>query len=895
MPTKPASSHVQPRGAGTAGRSELLSGKLAPTLVAHPIRRRARLLSALTQSVERAPLTLISGPAGAGKTALAASWRNARPESRDIGWLTLDGFDDDPGTFWSYAVEALVRAGADLPGLGRPVPGQSLPWSFVPRLAAALMAAPRPVVLIVDNADHLVDRQITGAIDLLIRNAGARLRLVLCARSDPQLPLHSYRLAGILAEIRSADLACTPAETADLLSAAGVSTTPEVAARLCELTEGWAVGLRLAVAPLKRGMAPEELVAALVQDDGSVAQYLFEEVLRDQPAAVRRFLLRISVTDELWPDLVDRLGGRPNGRRILAGLAAANAFVEHSPGAPGGFRIHALFREMLRAQLAYGHPTEVARLHRVCAGWYDAAGSGPAAVHHAVAARDWSLATQLLVEDLLIGHALAHQSDPALPDMAALPADLVAPDAVVVRAATALSTGGLPTAADLAISTDAAADATNGLALRATAAVVSVAGAAFRGSADFPPGSSGTADELVASLPKEREAERRDMTAVLSTARFLRTLSSDRPTPALLADLGAAAVAANAAGSRPLRVWPVAYLAVLEALAGRLSRAERLARDAAAGWTDGPRAERSPCPAVAVAQAWVHLGRFELEAAREAADRASDQRAGSPDERFTAPLVAVVDSCLLRVRHEHAAADAVLQPYVTDAGLPRWIREEVVTEVARIALARGRVAEAMALLDATDDGTGWTARWRATAALLDHSAAVAVPRGETHGSRDGTPVVTVQSGVVRACQHLEAGTVPAAVGELSRALDVAARETLRWPFLDAPLQARRLLRTHPNLRGHAEWLSLSAPPDRYRRGAGPAAEQTRPAPLVQDLSEREREVLVHLAEMLSTTEIAATMFISVNTVRTHIRSILRKLSATRRNQAVRRARELGII
>ncbi|WP_029432170.1 LuxR C-terminal-related transcriptional regulator [Blastococcus sp. URHD0036] len=862
--------------------------------MATPTRRRPRLLAALTSAVEQAPLTLISGPAGAGKTALAASWRDARPEHRDVGWLTLDGFDDDPGTFWSYAVEALARAGADLGGLGRPVPGQSLPASFVPHLAAALMAQSRPVVLVVDNADHLVDRQITGAIDLLIRNAGARLRLVLCARSDPQLPLHTYRLAGVLAEIRSADLAFTPTETADLLAAAGVPATPDVAARLAELTEGWAVGLRLAVAPLKRGMAPEELVAALVQDDGSVAQYLFEEVLRDQPAGVRRFLLRVSVTDELWPDLVDRLGGRPNGRRVLAALASTNAFVEHSPGAPGGFRIHALFREMLRAQLAYAHPTEVTRLHRVCAAWYDAAGAGPAAVHHAVAARDWSLATHLLVEDLLIGHALAHRSDAALPDLAALPADLAAPDAVVVRAATALSTGGLPTPADLAIATEAAGDPANGLALRATAAVVSVAGAAFRGATDLPPDAPGAADDLVAALPRERDAERRDMTAVLSTARFLRTLASDRPTPVLLADLGAAAVAANAAGSRPLRGWPVAYLALLEALAGRLSRAERLARDAAAGWADGPGAEGSPCPAVAVARAWVHLGRFELEAARECADRAAAQTAGSLDERFTAPLLAVVDSCLLRVRHEYAAAEDVLRPHVLDAGLPRWIREEVLTEAVRIALARGRLVEATAVLDAADDDTGWTVRWRATTALLDHSAAVAVPRREPLGARDGSPIVAVQSGVVRACQHLEAGAVPAAVGELSRALDAAARETLRWPFLDAPLQARRLLRTHPDLRGHAEWLSLT-PPDRPVRGAGAAPGPARPAPPVQDLSEREREVLVHLAEMLSTTEIAATMFISVNTVRTHIRSILRKLSATRRNQAVRRARELGVI
>jgi len=121
---------------------------------------------------------------------------------------------------------------------------------------------------------------------------------------------------------------------------------------------------------------------------------------------------------------------------------------------------------------------------------------------------------------------------------------------------------------------------------------------------------------------------------------------------------------------------------------------------------------------------------------------------------------------------------------------------------------------------------------------------------------------------------------------------LARPELMRWPFVDAPAPARRLLRTHPRLQGPAAWLSPSAGP-RPGPGMGPASQE--PAELVQELSERELEVLGHLAEMLSTAEIAATMFISVNTVRTHIRSILRKLAVSRRNQAVRRARERGIL
>jgi LuxR family maltose regulon positive regulatory protein len=162
-------------------------------------------------------------------------------------------------------------------------------------------------------------------------------------------------------------------------------------------------------------------------------------------------------------------------------------------------------------------------------------------------------------------------------------------------------------------------------------------------------------------------------------------------------------------------------------------------------------------------------------------------------------------------------------------------------------------------------------------------------------AHSGGPAAVVESLVLRACQLAEAGTLPAAVDELTRALRLARPELLRLPFVDAPPQARRLLRGHPRLQAPALWLSPSSPaaPGNGHVAAEPAAPDA--APLTLSLSERETEVLQHLAEMLSTAEIAATMFISVNTVRTHIRSILRKLGVSRRNQAVRRARERGLL
>ena len=220
-------------------------------------------------------------------------------------------------------------------GRGEPPPG----W-LVPRLASDVASCARPVVLVMDNADHITDRSIVAGLDLLVRQAGNRLRLVLCARADPLLPLHRYRLAGTLSEIRSDELSFTPDETSELLTAMGVPGDRGGRAGPVRGDAGLGGRAPAGRGTLKQGVPPERLVTSLARDDGSVAQYLFAEVLEGQPAGVRRVLLRTSVTPELWPDLVDRLCGRRNVRRVLAGLAHANAFVEESPGAPGGFRIH---------------------------------------------------------------------------------------------------------------------------------------------------------------------------------------------------------------------------------------------------------------------------------------------------------------------------------------------------------------------------------------------------------------------------------------------------------------------------------------------------------------------------------------------------------------------------
>lgn len=324
---------------------------------------RPRLLDALSRGVQTTPVTLISGRIGSGKTVLAHCWADAQPAHTTPGWLSLSAGDEQPATFWAHADAALTRAGIEHTGPTGEPDGDALPG------LAARLRHHRPVVLVVDNAERLTDRRTTDQLDALLRDADGHLRLVLCADADPLLPLRAYRRAGTLSEIRGDALEFTDEETRQLLTALGAPVGTSQAAGLRRETGGWAVALRLAAACLQAGADPDELTDALADDDGSPVQYLTARLLDEQPPALRRLLLRLSVTRELHPDLVDRLAG-PDGQRLLATLARGNGVVERAPGAPGDGRMHPLIRELLHSELRYLHPGTAAAVEWMCTAWH---------------------------------------------------------------------------------------------------------------------------------------------------------------------------------------------------------------------------------------------------------------------------------------------------------------------------------------------------------------------------------------------------------------------------------------------------------------------------------------------------------------------------------------------
>ena len=883
-------------GASGYGDPVLTSTFEPPPLPSRPI-VRARLRDRLSQGVQEKPLTLLSAPAGAGKTVLAASWADARAVSWPVAWLTVDDACDMPEVFWSYFAETILRAGVTLRHASQPPLGEVVPNSFFIRLAADILEHPVPIVVVLDGADRLVSRGATAGLDFLIGHAFPQFRLVMCGRADPQLPLHKYRLTDSMTELRRDALAFTVAEARLLLASLGAKVPRDIAAALTEQTEGWAAGLRLAAVSLKQGADPKTVVDSLAREDGSVAEYLFAEVLEAQPARVREFLLRTSVTPQLLPDLADQLTDRADGRRTLAMLVRANAFVERPPDSGGVYRVHPLFRELLKAQLNYESSEDVPDLHRRCAKWFAAAGQYVPAAEHAVASSDWTYATSLFIEALAVGSLLAHDNSPYSSILESMPADLPGPEAAVLRAAWTLRGGESVPAVEIERVTRVVEPAADSQALRLSAAVVLAAVTAGGMDTARALRAADHALGLLSQLPPEQEAAGAALSAVVLAFRATAMVLDAGGDEA--ADALAAAIAATGpAGSSRLKRKCLGELAVLEALRGRLRRASELAQ-AAEGLGDDSDVPRNRRPSAApLALAWVNCEEFHHAEARRWEARAQAS-ATDHEDRFVRPLLAVLQARLLRSRHDFEVAGDALESVVTDIDPPSWVRERELLEMASLHIAQARLDQAMAIIDALPDPHTPRAEVARGRGITLGAVSQAVPRDVTGDAE--TPLdALVEAWINRACGHLEHGDVVLAVPAVHQALQLAEPERIRRPFIDSTPQLRRLLRINRALSATATWLNPSTskvvklrPPfaseDSPERAPSPDFVATEP------LSEREIEVLRLMSELLSTEEIGAAMFVSVNTVRTHVRSILRKLAVSRRSQAVRRARELAIV
>jgi LuxR family transcriptional regulator, maltose regulon positive regulatory protein len=871
----------------------------APRLI-----ERGDLVAALDHAATR-KVTIISAPAGSGKTSLLRAWADRPGQPRQLAVLQVQRDQHDAQQFWLALLGAVRQAtGADS-GAEPPAatPDFNAP-AMAGRVLSELADARGSVTLVIDDLHELASPEALAQLTQLLVDLPRHVHAIVSTRRDVRLGLHQLRLAGELAEIRAADLRFSGRETRELLDVSGIALSAAGAALLQERTEGWAAGLRLAVISLAGHPDPERFVAEFSGSDRTVAEYLLAEMLDRQPPGVRDLLLRTSLLERVNGELADLLTGRPGSERVLLGLEDANAFVGSLDPGRGWFRYHHLVADFLRLELRRALPAEVPVLHRRAAEWFLRQGQVADAIRHTQAAGDWAGAARLLA-DHSFSLTLDGQAQTMQALLRAFPPGTDHPGLALVRAMGDLTGGRMDEAA----------------------AHLAVAGAHAE---TAPPDRRRRLRVAVVSLQLALARRRGHLAGVIEQARFLASpvtgqsdediaLGSDLRAVALM-NLGTAeawtlglphapdaerhlrdgAGLARQIGRPYLEVGCLAQLGFASLFLHSFATTQRRCRDAITlaerhGWGTEP----VIAPALimlAATLAWTG----EFDAAGRWLHRA--RQALRTDTGPDITLLLHQTAGILhagRGRHqealgEFAAAEDLGSQLTGSPALAGRVTRWLLATQARL----GMTGEARAFIAALDDERASTAEIRNARAVIclaegNPAAALAAVAGVADGTAPVLGDVTLlEAHLLAGLAHRELGDQHAASQAAEQALAIAEADRLILPF--AMTGSAGLLETLPRHQtAHAALLTDILD---VLHGFPPAAsEQSSSPPPAEELSPGELRVLRYLPSNLSRPEIAGELSVSPNTINAHIRSIYTKLQVRDRSSAVQRARQLRLL
>jgi LuxR family maltose regulon positive regulatory protein len=877
--------------------SDRLTAKIALPHLPPGIVTRARLFDELDRAASCRVTLVCAGP-GWGKTMLVAGWAHELAAREPVAWVTLDADDNDPVLFWSYILMAVAGAAGELSAalrdlVVRPPVGRET----LRRILVGLTALPNPLTLVLDDFGEIRNREVLDAVGDLLRQPSS-VRLVLVTRSDPSLHLHRLRVSGELGELRAADLAFTPTEAAQLLHAAGVHPPAEQQAQLLKRTEGWAAGLRLAVLAADTRSGGRQLADAEALQ-GVVAEYLFEEVLAALSDEQRRFLLCTSVSDKLSGDLADALTGTSGGQQTLESLERANAFVVALGSGRRWFRYHALMAALLRQRLLLDSPAAFADLHERSARWYAAHGDPLAAVRHAVRGRRWQLVGELMVT-VAATRALLGERKAFAALLAEIPASELSTSAEL-RVCGAMLRFLHQDYAGFAVHVAQARAMLDRLDPDAShtvdvfLVVADMVIARLRG--DMA-GLHGATERILGWLsepgPRSRAARQYEAPALSNKGvALVWTGHEEEALPYLRAAIDVAT--ATRAELTVLNSW--GHLGLLEIGRGHLGAAADAAEKGLQLAERHGSTELAQSISVFVTLAEVSFERNDLEAAQRFLDRGLAAQRNDPE---WTPYVALQ---ALRARLLLAAGKVGLAEEVTNAlvaeladrAAPVRLTQRVASVAAEIEITRARPSAALESLGelfprVDSDGQHldlWIAR--AELAMGDFSSAQERVAAACASSRN--PLVATGAWLVSSLVAHHERDDHRALSAMRRALAFAEPEEIRRQFVG--LDDARVATIVGHLVGLGEGgrftaavLSQLDPSPRTRRV---------PSPLASPLTDREMVVLSHMAQLQTNEEIAAGLYVSVNTIKAHARSVYGKLGVSSRREAVHRARELGLI
>jgi LuxR family transcriptional regulator, maltose regulon positive regulatory protein len=864
---------------------------------------RSDLLAALDRAVA-SKVTIISAPAGSGKTSLLRAWAGRPGQQRRLALVQVQRDQRDSQQFWLALLDAVRHAtGADRGAEpSAATPDFNAP-AMVDRVLSELADAHDAVALVIDDLHELRSPETPTQLTRLLTNLPPQAHAILTTRHDMRLRLHGLRLAGELAEIRTADLRFSERETLGLLEASGIALSEAGAALLHQRTEGWAAGLRLAVLSLAGHPDPERFVAEFSGSDRTVAEYLVAEMLDRQSPDVQDLLVRTSLLDGVNGELANLLTGRPGSEQILLDLEDADAFVESIEPGRTWFRYHRLFADLLRLELRRTLPAEIPTLHRRAAGWLTRHGQVAEAIRHTQAAGDWPEAAELLAD-----HSFSLTLDGQAQTMQALvqafPPGADRPELALVRAEGDLAQGRLDEAA------------------AHLAAAETYAGTA-------PPERQHRLQVAVGSLQLTLARRRGDRAGVIEQARFLASpvkgaseediaLGSDLRAVAL-GNLGTAeawslepsdapdaerhlregADLARQIGRPYLEVGCLAQLGfaslVLHSFADTQLRC-REAIDLAErhGWD----AEPVIAPAlIMLAGTMTWTGEFdEGERWLRRTERAAQTYSG-PDIALllhqTAALLHAGRGRLHEALEAFGAAERLGSQLADSPALATRTTRWLLATQARLEMT-SEARAGLAALDEERAGSGEIRNADAVICLAEGNPAGALlaVRGVLNGTAPVLGYVTVvEANLLAGLAYRDLRDLHAANQAAERALALAEPDRLVLPFVMTG--SAGLLEALP--RHETEHAALLADILDVLHGSPAAATKQSSSPPTEKLSRGELKVLRYLPTNLSRPEIAGELSISVNTVSTHLRSIYAKLQVRDRSSAVQRARDLRLL
>jgi len=871
-------------------------GPAAPRLI-----RRAELLASLDRATQ-AKVTLISAPAGSGKTSLLRAWADGPGQPYRLAVVQVQRDQQDSQQFWLAVLGAIGKANGT-PGEGEQLaatPGFS-PGAIADRVLAELAEHRDRTFLVIDDLHELTSPEALAQLTRLLEKLPPHVHAILATRRSLPLRLHKLRLAGDLAEIRTADLRFTQRETREFLEASGIALSEAGVARLYQRTEGWAAGLRLAAISLANRPDPERFVAEFSGSNRTVAEYLLAEMLEYQPDEVQQLLLRTSLLDRVNGELADLLTGHPGSERILLDLEDANAFVVSLDPARIWFRYHHLFADLLRLELRRRLPEQLPALHRLAAGWLTEHGEVVDAIRHIQAAGDWSDAARLLA-DHSFGLTLDGQAQTIQTLLRAFPPGAVTegPDIPLARATSDVARGRLDEAA-----------------AHLTVAEASIAAA--------PAGRRHRLEVATAALRLSLARKRGHLAGVVEQVRFLASPVTGQSDEDIALDSDLRAVALMNLGI--VEAWSLGnqdserHLLQGAELARRIGRpyleVACLAELAFAARIEPFATTRRRCrEAIALAEqhgwgaepvispALVNLGGVliwtgEFDEGERWLRRTA--RALETDSGFLIRLLLHMATGMLmsgRRRQQEAlaeyrAAEHLQAKLESSHALARQLTSFRLATQARL----GQFAEARTSLAALDDSlasTGEISNARAVICLAEGNPDAAL--AAVHDVLDGTApaigyVTVVEANLLAALAHRELGDRRAAIAATESALALSEADRLVLPFaMTGSLELLEAMPSHET--AHSALVTGIAG---VIRGSSIASDYEPSPTEIEQLSPSELRVLRYLPTNLSRPEIASELSVSVNTVNTHIRSIYAKLQAQDRSSAVRRARKMRLL